>query len=317
MLKLYFGDDTYSLNHELKKLEADFSVAHFGDINIQKIDGSNVSYDNLMRSIAAVPFLSEKRLIIIKNFIRDADDKSKEYIEKNFERLPSSSEVVLVEEYEVKKNLGLYKKLEKKKQTVHFPTRKGFELEKWLLNYSKEKKIPLGLAAAKKLIGTAGNNSWRLTNELEKLDLFRLAKKQSEITSKDIDEMVQTEHNENIFDFIDALGNKNSKLALKYLQSLLFGGKNENYILTMIVFQFRNMLIVQDLISKGIRGKQLEEESELHPFVVSKTVKILKNFDLPQLKRIYYRLQQVDIDIKTGMIEPKIALEKLLIDLTM
>jgi DNA polymerase-3 subunit delta len=195
--------------------------------------------------------------------------------------------------------------------------RKGYELEKWLAEEAKNKNIPIAMPAIKKLIVTAGNNSWRLINELEKLDLFRLAKNQTQISEADIDEMVETEHDQNIFDFVDALGGRNGKLALKYLQNLLLGGRNENYILSMIVYQFRNMLIVEDLIVRGTERNQIAKEAELHPFVVGKTIRVLNNFDLPLLKRIYLRLQQTDIDIKTGKIEPRLALEKLLADLTM
>lgn len=316
MIKLYFGEDTYSLNHAIKKIEADFAVANFGDMNIQKLDGASLSFDNLIRSLTAVPFLADKRLLIINNFLRDGDEKVRQYIDENMEKFPQSSEVILVEDGEVNKNLKLYKKLLKIKAIEHFPLRKGYELEQWLGDIAKEKKIPIASAAIKKLIATAGNNSFRLTNELEKLDLFRLAQNHQEITGSDIDEMVESENDQNIFDFIDALGARDSRLALKYLHNLLLGGKNENYILSMIVYQFRNMLIIQDLISRGTVRNQIPAEAELHPFVVGKTIRVLNNFDLPLLRRIYLRLQQTDFDIKTGRIEPRLALEKLLADLT-
>ena len=317
MIKLFCGQDTYSLNRELKKIEADFGVANFGDMNIQKLDGQALSYDSLIRSASAVPFLAQKRLLIINNFLRDGDEKVRDYISENIKKFPDSTEIILVEEGDVNKSLGLYKKLQKSGVVKQFPLRKGYELEKWLADLSKEKNIPIKMPAIKKLIATAGNNSFRLTNELEKLDLFRLAKNQTEITEADIDEMVESENDQNIFDFIDALGARNAKLALKYLHNLFASGKNENYILSMIVYQFRNMLLVQDLISRGTVRNQIPSEAEIHPFVVGKTIRVLNNFDLPQLRRIYLRLQSTDLDIKTGRTEPRLALEKLLADLTL
>jgi len=317
MIKLFCGQDTYSLNRELKKIEADFGVANFGDMNIQKLDGQALSYDSLIRSASAVPFLAQKRLLIINNFLRDGDEKVRDYISENIKKFPDSTEIILVEEGDVNKSLGLYKKLQKSGVVKQFPLRKGYELEKWLADLSKEKNIPIKMPAIKKLIATAGNNSFRLTNELEKLDLFRLAKNQTEITEADIDEMVESENDQNIFDFIDALGARNAKLALKYLHNLFASGKNENYILSMIVYQFRNMLLIQDLISRGTLRNQIPAEAEIHPFVVGKTIRVLNNFDLPQLRRIYLRLQSTDLDIKTGRTEPRLALEKLLADLTL
>ena len=316
MIQLFFGEDTYSLNHELKEIEKNFSIANFGDMNIQKFDGNILTFDNLIRSVSAVPFLSDKRLIIVYNFLRDGDQKLRDYVAENLEKFPDSSEIILVEEGEVNKNLSIFKKLTKAGAVKHFPLRKGYELEKWLGEYVKKEKIPIAFSAIKKLVATVWNNSWRLTCELAKLDLYRKSRGSDQIEEADIEEMVESEHDQNIFDFIDALGARNAKLAVKYLQELFKSGKNENYILTMIVYQFRNMLLIEDLIVRGVKRNQIPAEAELHPFVVGKTIRVLNNYDLPLLKRVYYRLMQTDIDIKTGRIDPRLALEKLLADLT-
>ena len=175
MVKLFYGDDTYSLSKALKVLEQEFFNSNFGDININKFDGSSLSYDGYLRSVSAMPFLAKQRLIIIRGFIKDGDEKLKEYIAENANKIPDTAEVILVEEGEVAKNLKIYKAIAKRGELNYFPLRKGYELEKWLVTYSREKKIPLSPLVAKYLIATAGNNAWRLTNELEKLDLYRLA----------------------------------------------------------------------------------------------------------------------------------------------
>lgn len=316
MIKLFYGEDTYSLNHELKEIEKNFSNENFGDININKFEGESLSFDQLIRSASAVPFLADKRLVIIKNFLRDGDEKLRNYISENINKFPDSSEIIFVEEGEVNKNLKLFKLFIKMKAVKHFPLRQGYELEKWLKDYAEKNKIAVGISGIKKLISAAGNNSWRLINELKKLDLYRISLDKDKIEEGDIEEMVESENDPNIFDFIDALGERNSKSAIKHLQELLKSGKNENYILTMIVYQFRNMLLIQDLLSRGVKQPAIAKEAELHPYVASKTLRLLGNFDLPLLRRIYYRLMQTDVDIKSGRIDSRLALEKLLADLT-
>jgi DNA polymerase-3 subunit delta len=285
-------------------------------MNINKFDGADLTFDKLVKSISAVPFLAEKRLIIIKNFLRDGDEKLREYITENFQKFSDSSVVIIAEEGEVKKTLSFYKKMQKADLIVHFPLRKGYDLEKWLVEQATLENINLKLPAAKRLITLVGNNGWRLINELKKLDLYRIALGKEQIEDADIEAMVEGENDSNIFDFIDALGARDSKMALVRLEELIKSGKNENYILTMIVYQFRNMMIVQDLIARGIAGPQIAKEAELNPYVAEKTIRLLKIFDLPMLRRVYYRLMQTDLDIKTGKVEPKLALEKLLADLT-
>lgn len=317
MIKLFYGEDQFSLQSELKKIEREFFDSNFGDINISKFDGENLTYDQLLRSAAAVPFLADRRLIIVKNLIKAGSEKLKEYLSDNLQKFPPSAEVIFAEDGEVKKNLIIYKKIQKIGKVEVFPVRKGYELEKWLMDFCREENIPIKIPAIKKLILVAGSESFRLQNELSKLDLFRKAQNKDFIDESDIETMVVGESDSNIFNFIDALGARNSKSAFSHLYSLFESGKNENYILTMIVYQFRNMLIVADLISRGVSKQKIASEAGIHPFVAEKTVNLVSNYDLPLLKRIYQRLLRSDLDIKTGAVEPRLALEKLLVDLTL
>ena len=66
--------------------------------------------------------------------------------------------------------------------------------------------------------------------------------------------------------------------------------------------QFRNLLII----------KQSPKNSGLHPFVVQKSSYLCNQFSIEQLKKIYQKIFQVDSDIKTGKIEPELALDLLL-----
>ena len=317
MIKLFYGEDNYTLQKTLKGLEQRFSNTNFGDMNINKFDGSSLTYDDFIRSVSAVPFLSEKRLVVVSDLIKNGDEKLRNYIADNMKKIPESTVVILVEDGEVAKNLKIFKELVKNKAVHQFPLRQGSELERWLLGYAEKKGIPLDSKVAKKLIATVGNNAWRLTNELEKLDLYRIGQNKESISEMDIDQMVQSENDPNIFDFIDSLGARNAKMANKYLDQLLVSGKNENYIFSMIVYQFRNLLILQDLIVRGVSRRNLATEAEINSFVASKAIKVLDKFDMPELKRIYSRLLKTDIDIKTGVLEPRLALEKLLADLTL
>jgi DNA polymerase III delta subunit len=69
----------------------------------------------------------------------------------------------------------------------------------------------------------------------------------------------------------------------------------------MINFQLRNLLIVKS-------GAKLNA----HPYVIKKTVRQAGNFSLGDLKKIYQKIFQVDVGIKTGKIDPEVALDLLI-----
>jgi DNA polymerase-3 subunit delta len=47
----------------------------------------------------------------------------------------------------------------------------------------------------------------------------------------------------------------------------------------------------------------------MHPFVLRKSFDQAKNFSFSALKKIYSRLAEIDIAIKSGRIEPRVALD--------
>ena len=98
---------------------------------------------------------------------------------------------------------------------------------------------------------------------------------------------------------------KNKKQALDLFHKHLDNGDNSLYLFSMIAYQFRNLLII----------KENSKKSGLHPFVVQKSIYLCRQFTMDQLKKIYQKIFQIDLDIKTGKIEPELALDLLLAEI--
>jgi len=124
-----------------------------------------------------------------------------------------------------------------------------------------------------------GNDLWQMNREITKLIHY-----QPKITSESIDLLVKPKIEPNIFQAIDALGEKNKKTALKLLYQHLEKGDNEIYLLTMLAYQFRNLIKLKSLIEQNTPYYNLAKKAKLHPFVVKKTSAQLKNFSLNELK---------------------------------
>ena len=114
-----------------------------------------------------------------------------------------------------------------------------------------------------------------------------------------------------IFKTIDALASKNKKQALELLQKHLNGGDNPLYLLSMIVYQFRNLLLIKELSGKKLMYASIVKKSGLHPYVVKKNYFTCSQFSFEELKNIYKKIFQFDLDIKTGKMEPETALNLL------
>jgi DNA polymerase III delta subunit len=103
-----------------------------------------------------------------------------------------------------------------------------------------------------------------------------------------------------IFPFLDAVAKRNRIAAMKEYSSLLESDQDPIYIHTMLVWQFR-MLLAPEKASG---------------FVKKKVAEFSRNFSFDELRKIYYLLLQIEIQLKTGEGIPHVLLEQFILKIT-
>ena len=130
-----------------------------------------------------------------------------------------------------------------------------------------------------------------------------------EIKEKQVEELVFPVIDFNIFSTIDAIAQKEKKRAASLIRRHLENGDSPSYILSMISYQLRNLISV-----KGLKGKNLSQ-LKLSFFVLNRSLAQAKHFSLEELKNLYQKILDLDLGIKTGKIDPEVALDLLIFDL--
>jgi len=186
----------------------------------------------------------------------------------------------------------------------------GLRLKNWVKKEFKKYSAKIEPEALELLINYIGSDLWQMANEIKKLVSY---KKGKEIKIKDIRELVHPKIETDIFKTIDAIAVRDKKRALKLVKKHLEKGDSPSYILAMINFQFRNLLVIKDLMERGKSRGYIMRETKLHPFVVEKTLKLARRFQFKELKKIHQRIFQTDLKIKTGKTTPEAGLEMLIL----
>ncbi len=312
MILFFYGEDTYRLRQKINALKEKFISASLGDTNLAVLDGERLTYDELVRQVLAMPFLSKTRLVIVENLLNKAKKEILEKIPQVLDKVPNSTVLALVQEGMPDRRTSLFKKLIKEK-TEEFRLFDDAQLRRWITREIENRKSKFEPEAINKLIEFVGNDLWRMKNELDKLSAYS-----KNITASDVELLVTSQIKSDIFAMIDSISKKNVKNATREFYKLINNGQNELYILTMIVYQYRNLLIIRDLMerTKISNSFALAKKTGLHPFVVKKSLDICRHYSLSDLKEIYLSLQDYDFKIKTGKIEPRTALELLIYRLT-
>jgi len=288
MVILLYGPDTYRSRQKLNEIVEHYKKTSKSRLNL--IYGN--TFEELEQELKLTSMFFGKKLIVLKNAFQNSEFKEKF---KGLSKELSKSEHIILffEEGNVVPKLPGIK-------SQKFEFLQGLELKKWIKGEFDGYNAKPSQQAVEKLIAFVGADSWRLANEIKKLVSF---KKSSRVETEDVELLVRPKIEVDIFKTIDAISAKNKKQALSLLRKHLQKGDSPLYLLTMINYQFRNLLLVKS--SKIAHLK-------LHPYVIRKSLEQARKFSFEELKKIYHKIFEADLNIKTGKIEPETALDLLI-----
>lgn len=335
MYYIFHGEDEFSRTEQVSRFRAQMGDPQFADLNTLQFDGRKVTLGELQHACDAVPFLSDKRLVLVEGMLarfepRRAKSDNEEgepseeaanpalakELKEYLTRLPDSTRLVFLESKTLAKNNPILKHAAEDKKNAHvkeFAEPKARDLPKWIRDRVKEKGGTIEPGAVEELAAHVGTDLRLLDIEVDKLMTYRNGQT---IRAEDVRTLVASVHESDVFALVDALGQREAGAALKLLHAQLDHNAAPGYLLSMIVRQFRLLLQMKDLAARGKTLDAAREQLKLHPFVAEKTWKQALNFSLPQLEAIYQKLLDVDVAIKTGRSEPVVALDVLIVELT-
>ena len=322
MIFLY-GDDIFRSRRKLLEIKQKYAKSDKSGSGLSVFDceEEKSAGEKIINVMNTGNLLAPKRLLIVKNgltFLSDEEqDKILNYLEKNKKNVENDKNTVAIfwEGGMPKKNNKLFKFLDKNSKKQNFEKLTGIKLAQWALKILKEINplAKISKSALDKLTAYCAENNFLLFHEMQKLANYA---ENEMINEAEVELLVKANLGGNIFRTIDALGTGDKKEALKLLHNHLEKGDDPFYLLAMFSHQFRNMLKVADLKeNENMNEYEISKTAKLHPFVVKKSLAQIRNFPLAHLKEIYRRLSELDLKVKTGKIDIKLALDKFIAEL--
>ena len=307
MIIFLYGEDTYRSRQKLKEIIAHYKETHKSGLNLKYFDGKNLSFQDFKDELQVIPMFKEKKLFVLTDVF--SNQEFKDSFVKEAKKFVNSDNIILFNEERGKLPSGSFLNLLKKQaKSQKFESLTPQKLKNWLNKEFAAAGAETALGVIEEMINSVGNDLWQLSNEVKKLATFKSG---GRVEIKDVKLLVRPKIETDIFKTIDAIALKNKKQALGLLHKHLEKGDSPVYLLSMINFQFRNIIGIKDLTE---RGKPLTH-SGLHPFVVRKSYQQAQKFSFEELKKIYRKIFQVDYNIKTGKADPQTALDLLVAEL--
>lgn len=316
MIYLIHGEDDFLSSEKLTFFKQG-SIKKYGDFNVVEFTSENINVDQILNEIRSLPFLGEKRVVILENIISSAKkDDRKKILERALE--PNDSTVIiffenqdLLDKKTKTKEIEYFIKELDPKNVFYFQNLDVARLNRWIGDKLKAMGFSIEPRALNGIVALVGNNTRQIDNEIKKLTSYKY--KEKSIGSDDVIKLVRANVDTNIFSLTEALAKKDVKNAQKVLKNIIDSGEEVYGILSMIAFQFRNLILVKVADQERVNPQRFLAETRMNPYVQKKTSQQVRNFTLDRLKAIYHLIFETDLAIKTGEKDPELALDLLIV----
>lgn len=321
MLIFLYGADSFRSMEKLSELKNNYIEKNSSGTDLSVLDyGEASSLQPLANIFSAQGLFSNKKLVLIKNSItKGSPEQQKEIlgILKTDTTLEKDSDTIVIvfEAGSPKKNGALYKYLFKIAKKQDFTALEGAQLANWATDYAKKlsPKASFSRNALNMLLAATGSDLYILSNEITKLVNYRI---DAEITDQDIVLLVKSKIDSTMFETIEALSSGNKSRALALFHEQIAKGEDVFYILSMYTYQIRTLLKIGDFYWQGMtNAPQIAQASGIHPYVVQKSLSQIRNLSEEKTKQMLRDLAEIDMNAKTGKIDPILALDTFIVSL--
>ncbi|MBS1250678.1 MAG: putative protein YqeN [Chloroflexi bacterium] len=316
---LFYGDDEYALQGAANMLKAKVAQSGSVDMNVTTLDGSTTTLEKLTSITHVMPFLAERRAVILVNplALSKGSGQRKKFLSA-LETIPPSTACMLKVERDLKPSHWLLKWAREQGGRVFvkaYPLPKGHNMTRWIQDKARESGGEFSRQGAARLAVLVNENPRMAAKEIEKLLAY--ANYERPVTAEDVDALTPDVRPGDVFAMVDAIGYRNSEKATRMLHRLL-AESHPLQLYGMIIRQFRLLIQVREELDKNPRAnyQDIAKKMGSHPYPIKKIIPQTRFFTLKSLEKIYHQLLETDEDIKTGKIEPTLAMDILIAELT-
>lgn len=295
---LIYGEEEFLIENEVTNIISKSSV---DELNISKYDLLVDSLSDIIDDACTVSLFSDKKIVIVNNFdnIYKLDDIDE--FDKFVHNI--SSDVILI--------LICTKLDERKKFTKELKslcTVKEFNKNKNISNTVRSMFLDykIDYSTVDLFIKVVGNDLMILNQEAIKLMTYKSDKI---INREDVLELCSSNSNNDIFDLINAVVNKDKDSALTVYSNLIKCNEEPIKIIITLANQFRLIYQCKELYKKGNSEDSISKILDVHPYRVKLALEKSRNYSSNVILNYLESLSDIDNNIKSGVIDKNLAFE--------
>lgn len=317
---LLHGAEVYLIDKAVKLAKSKYIDKNFEDMNYAEFERIEDNFGAFYETATTFPFMSEKKLCIVKeaDFLtstgslnKSDEDKLLDMIDKNYD---SCIVIFLIKGGKPDARKKIVKKLKDNKAVYEIGKLNETELNKYIVDSFNKKYVDINMVDTDYIANNTGYldyesavSLYEVNNEIDKMSSYCMDKKK--IDRDDIDNLMVVSVEMNIFKLVDYICEGNKDKACEILEEMLLNNTPEQYIIHMIIRQYRMLYQYVMLLDKGYGMDAIMDIMKIKKFIGMKLSKLSKNLTLKKIDMYMEKFLEIDRKIKVGLIDKTIGLE--------
>ena len=291
------------------------------DFNYIKYNLYDTSFNQIIEEALTMPFISEKKAIVVKNAFIFTGEKVSKDIQPNNEQVNEFLEkydgenFIIFEVYQNKldERKKITKTLKKTSKLAKVEQMSEQEIKNWIKNKLHENFKDIKQDALDLFIELTGINFNIVSQELEKIILF--LGERTTINKKDVEEIINRSLEQNVFLLTEYIQKGEKYKAIQLIKDLIVMKEEHIKLLALITSNYRLYYQCKILSRKGYSGQQIAKTINVHPYRVKLALNQVKHYQLTHLLNIIDQCAETDYKLKSSYMDKQLILELFILSL--
>lgn len=314
MEKLYlvYGKNRVRIDETVNKLTKDY-LETVDDFNRIVFDYIETSVEHIIEECITLPFLSDRKVVIVKDAFLFTAEKKRTSINHNVDKMIQYIEdkeddtlLIFVTSAEKLDNRKKITKLIKKQgKIIECEEMNERELVQYINDAVKSEGLTIRNDAVNELLNRTGVNYTIVKNELEKLMLFV----DDIITVEDVNIIVSKSLEANVFSLTDFILKDQKQEAVNVFRDLILQKEEPIKLLGLISSQFRLYYQTKILMNEGMRQDEISSRLKVHPYRVKLAMSQVNQYPLETLLQKMVLIRDMDYELKSTYLDSEALFE--------
>lgn len=306
---LIYGSEELLLEDAVRRLRERLAKVADLDFNYDAFDAENTSAEEIVAAANTMPFMSDRRLVVVRNV--DRIPASAVALIADYATNPNPETCLVLVAAKMAKNTRLYKAVDALKGVYEYAAPKRGEYPSHVVRLFAARGKKVDHDGAEALVRSVGRDLRRLSTEVDKVSAY--VGDQASLSRSDIEAVVAVVAPPSVFDFLDSVGSRDRRVAMRLLAQLLSSGEPVQRLYAMALRHVRGLLGARALLDRGIAQSQAARILGSPEWQVRNLMRQAGRFSAEELQSALKGAADAEAKMKTSQGDSRLVFERWLL----